>query len=203
MPSGSVVISMVEASMESVRQPSANAASMSCRVTPCARPQAPCTPIAEAEHEVAAARREYGPQPGDVRGAVGRVEDMEEPAVEHGVELLAQVCQLAGVMAQEAGTETSFPCLALGGAQGSDGEVGAGGVETEAGGHERVFAGSATEVEDAATDSTRLGEDEKGGLGASDVPGRAVGVEIVGLSRRWPPGPWSGGPVMRTSFRGR
>jgi hypothetical protein len=44
--------------------------------------------VAEAQHDVAPARLEYGVQAGDVGGAVGGIEDVEQAAVEHRVERL-------------------------------------------------------------------------------------------------------------------
>jgi hypothetical protein len=97
--------------------------------------------------------------------------------------LFAQASQLAGVVTEEASLAAAVVCLGLGGAQGSGGEVDAGGVEAESGGHEGVFARSAADVENPAPQSADLGQGEKRWLGPSDVPGRRDGVEVIGLMR--------------------
>jgi hypothetical protein len=55
--------------------------------------------VADAEHEEATAGHEHRPQSVDVGGAVVAVEDVEEPAVEHRVELAVELAQAPGVPA--------------------------------------------------------------------------------------------------------
>src|SRR6266540_588933 len=80
------------------------------------RPPYARLPVAEAQHEVAAARWDHRPQAVDEGDAVVAVEDVEEPAVQHGVEGLPQSRQLPGVPAQEPRRDASVTRFPLGGA---------------------------------------------------------------------------------------
>lgn len=73
--------------------------------------------------------------------------------------------------------------LLVGGAQGPRGKVDACGVQAEPGAQEHVLAGPATGVQHPAPDGTRVGESEECRLRSADVPGRRLGVQIVGLRR--------------------
>src|SRR5207253_2633177 len=100
-------------------------------------------PIAEAQHEVAATRRDRGAEAVDEPGTVVVVEDVEQPAVEHGVELLAKRAQLQGIAHEEAGTQLPVAGLALGDGDSGRSGVDAGGGEPQARNHERVLARAA------------------------------------------------------------
>ena len=59
-------------------------------------------------------------------------------------------------------------------------------LQSEAGDHERVFPGSAPNIQDTAPEGARFGQRQERGLGPTDVPGRRAGVEgveIVGSPR--------------------
>jgi hypothetical protein len=79
--------------------------------------------VAEAQHDVAPARLECGVQAGDVGGAVGGIEDVEQAAVEHRVERLGEIGQSTGVVKQEPRGEVALVGLGLGGGQRGGSEV--------------------------------------------------------------------------------
>src|SRR5436190_22816781 len=69
--------------------------------------------LAEAKHEVAAARRNREAEALHEPGPIVVVGDVEQPAVEDGVELLAQGAEIERVPNEEPDVEVSFPCLPL------------------------------------------------------------------------------------------
>jgi hypothetical protein len=88
-PLGSMVMSIVDASIESTRHPSANEVLISSRVTRRGPPHTRL-PVAEAQHDIATPPWHHRLQAVDEGDAVVVVEDVEQPAVEHGVEGLAE-----------------------------------------------------------------------------------------------------------------
>src|SRR2546426_5699779 len=79
--------------------------------------------LAEAEHEVAATDGDHRSQVVDERWAVVVLEDVEQSAVEHRVELFIKGGQFEGVPDQEAGAATPVPGFALGGLDGACGHI--------------------------------------------------------------------------------
>jgi hypothetical protein len=123
--------------------------------------------VAEAQHEIAPARRQDGSQAVEVGAAVGViVEDVDaEPAVEHGVEGFAEGGQASDVQVDEPDGESAVAGFVLGGVKSHAGQIDTGGVEAEGGAHKRVFAGSAADVEHPAVDGARFGEGQECRLG--------------------------------------
>src|SRR5205807_4600340 len=149
-------------------------------------PPVPRLAVAEAQHEVAAARGEGGAEAVDEPGPVVIVEDVEQPAVEHGVELRAERAQLHRIPHEEPGGETPLPRLGLGDGDGGRGGIDAGGRKPEARSHERVLARSTADVEHTSLQRPRLRQLEEGRLRTADVPGRCTGVRGIEVSAgRW------------------
>lgn len=159
--------SSVVRSAASMRQPSLKVDSMSCRVM--ARALVAGLPVAEAEDEVAAAGGQDGPYGREVGGAVRVFEDVEQSAVEDGVERLAELVELPRVPTQEPRGQPTGARLRFGGAQGGGGEVDTGGVQAERGGHEDVLSGSAADVEHPALNGTLVGEGAESRLGPAEI----------------------------------
>ncbi len=67
-----------------------------------------------AEHVIATTRRDHFSQAGDIALALAVIEDVEEPAVEHGVELLTQINEAKGICDDEARLHAPFGRLRLG-----------------------------------------------------------------------------------------
>lgn len=86
--------------------------------------------VGEAEHEVAATRGQRCAEASCVGSAFIVGEDVEQPAVEHGVEGLPEGGEFAGVVAEEPGGQAALMGLVQGGADGIAGEVDAGGITT-------------------------------------------------------------------------
>jgi hypothetical protein len=102
--------------------------------------------VAKAQHEIAAARRQHRPQAVDELDAVLFVEDVKQPAVEHGVETLPEIGQVTGILAQKPSHQPSLACLVLGGAKRVTRQVNAGGIKAPAGTQQHVLTGATADV---------------------------------------------------------
>src|ERR1039457_2936146 len=122
----------------------------------------------------------------DERTAVVVVEDVEQAAIQHSVELLVERSQLQGIMDQEAHGQAAVAGLGFGKSDCGRSRIDASRLQSHAGGHESVLAGPATHVQDPASNGARFHQRQKGRLRPPDVPrGRASieGVKILGPPR--------------------
>ena len=164
---------------ESIRQPEPNAARNSPSVTPAGTPVAGLA-VAEAHEVKVATGAEDGVHSRDVPGASGVVEDVEQPAVDDGVEGLAERVEAKRVEHLEAGVDAALGGLAAGDLDGARGDVDAEGAGAVARGEDRVLAGAAAGVEQCAGERAGLGEADEGRLRAADVPWRRrAGVGVI------------------------
>ena len=194
MPSPSVRLSRVVASLESMRQPSAKQAVMSSRIR-CRARESACGPL-KAQDEVATTRRHHRLQPVQVGGTVLLViDDMDQqPAIQHGVEGLPELGQPPHIVAQEPRGQSSLVRLAFRGADRGGGDVDTGGLKANSRAHEHVLAGPAANVQYSASDSAGLREGEERRLGPTDVPPRPAGVDLFPVR---PPTVQAPGEIMR------
>ena len=97
---------------------------------------------------------------------------MEEAAVEHGLECDAEGWQLERVGHQKGNGQATL--LRFSNCDGDRGRRGVdpGRLQAEFRGHERVLAGAAPDVEDAATQRSGGGQPLEGLLRSADVPRR-------------------------------
>ena len=70
--------------------------------------------VAEADHVIKTTRGDHFSQADDVTLALAVIEDVEEPAIEHGVELLTQIDEAKGICDDEARLHAPFGRLRLG-----------------------------------------------------------------------------------------
>jgi hypothetical protein len=89
---------------------------------------------------------ERGVQSRDVVDASGVVEDVEQPAVDDGVEGLAERVEVAGVEHLEAGVDAAQGRLAAGELDGAPGDVDTDGASVVERGEDGVLAGAAAGV---------------------------------------------------------
>ena len=115
---------------------------------------------------------ENGVDGGDVAGAGIVVEYVEQPAVEDRVEGLAERIEAHRVEHLEGGIDPPLSGLALGDLDRARGDVDAKGVGTAKCSENRVLASPAARVEEGAGERIGVGEAEKNGLRAADVPRR-------------------------------
>ena len=80
---------------------------------------------------------------------------MEEPAVEHGVELIAKRVQRKGIADEEASGHTALVRLGIGEADRARRDVDSSGVQPELGSHQHVLARATADVEDAPGEARR------------------------------------------------
>ena len=135
--------------------------------------------VTEAEHAVATARRDGGAQAPYEGGSRSVIEDMEESAIENGVELLPERRQLQRVPHQEARLEAAVLRLALGELDGGRRQIDTRRLEAESGGHEGVLARPAASVQHASLEKVPVPQTHEGGLRAADVPWGAAGIKGV------------------------
>ena len=159
--------------------------------------------VAEAQHVVAAAGRQRGPQPVDEPRPIVVLEDVKETAVEDRVELLPEGGQLESIPFQEASADPALVGLPPGGRERRGRRVDPGGVESQGGSHQGVLSRPTSDVEDPAHQPATVGELDEGGLGPTDVPGRrprrVESIEVLRPPRlTWPRQP-IGAPALRHS----
>src|SRR5215469_7658768 len=106
----------------------------------------------EAHHEVASANSGHRFQALDVGRPVGIAEDVEKAHIEDGVELLAKGIELERIVYQEADVQAPLPGFPLGDFDGGGRAIDAGGFETAMSSHQCVLAGTAADIEDAASE---------------------------------------------------
>jgi hypothetical protein len=127
----------------------------------------------------APARRCRSPQALDVPGAIVVIEHMEQPAVQHRVELLSQALEVDGVPYKEPRVQPPRPHLPLGDRDRRRGAVDTQRGEASLGCHQCVLAGSAANIQNAAVDLARVGDLDECGLRAADVPRRLAQVARI------------------------
>ena len=174
--------------MDSMRHPVANAV----RISSCVTRRGPQSPGWRSLKQ-SMCKRPPGERlrPGWRRSAraLAVVEDVEEPAVEHRVELLPQINEAKGVRDDEASLEAPFDGLRLRQLDGPRRRVDPHSLEAERGRHEGVLAGATTDVEHPADQAPGRGQAIEGRLGSPDVPRRgAVGVDGVEVVAEGVPG---------------
>ena len=139
--------------------------------------------VAEAKEEVAPAGHHNVSNAGYESSSVGVVEDVEQPAVEHRVELFAQSRQDKGVPHFEANLEGALRRLFAGQSDGGWGGVDPRRLEPAGCSHESVLARPTPDVEHTTPDLARVDHSHKRALGSADVPRWRIslvgGVEIV------------------------
>jgi hypothetical protein len=133
--------------------------------------------IAEAEEEEMAGGVEDVGEAVDVAGAVFIGEDVEEAAVDDGVEFLVPLIEGEGVFDEELGGEVALLGFELGAADGFFEKVDAGDLVTFGGEEKSGVAGAAAGIEDGAFG--KIGGGGDGGLGAADVPGGLAGIDFL------------------------
>jgi hypothetical protein len=116
----------------------------------------------------------------DIPGEVGVVKDVEQPAVEDRVEALAERVEAQHVEHLEDGLDSALSGLAPSDFNRARGDIDAEGDGTTAGGQDRVFTSPASRVEKSTGEYASVGEAEKCGLWATDVPRwRRVLVKLI------------------------
>src|SRR5271157_4125037 len=152
-----------------------------------ARSESPRLTVTEAQHEVAAAWRDHRAEVLDEGTAVVVVEDVEQAAIQHSVELLIERSQLKGVMEQEVRGRAAVAGFGFSKSNCGRSRIDASGLQSHAGGHERVLACPATHVQDPASNSACFRQRQKGGLRPPDIPRGRAGIGGVKILR--PPRP--------------
>ncbi len=147
------------------------------------RPEGSWLAVAEAEHDVAAARGEHRPEALDVPCPIIVVEHVEEAAVEDRVVALSQGGQVEGVADDEADPQPPLARFCLGTGDRRRRRVEPGGLQAQARSQERVLTGAAPRIEHLPAQPAGAGELGEGGLRPSDLPwGRAcICIERVEL----------------------
>src|SRR5512133_506249 len=144
-------------------------------------------PIAEAQHVVAPAARYDSSQRGNELEAILIVEDVKQPAVQHGVELLPEVRQFQRIPNHNPRAETAILCLALRDADRPRNGIDAGGIQAASGCHECVCTGSASDIQYASCQQIALSQFQESRLGPPNIPWRSSGIvhgiEAVNLLR--------------------
>jgi aryl-alcohol dehydrogenase-like predicted oxidoreductase len=136
--------------------------------------------VAEAHHVVGAAGLDDARQAGHVPGPVRVVEDVEETAVGHGAEPLAQQFQVQRVGDLEPGRQAALGRLGPGLLDGEPGHVHTHRVRAVRRGQQHVLPGAAASVEHPARQQPAVGEAHERVLRPADVPGcRAALVGLV------------------------
>ncbi len=129
------------------------------------------------------ARADHFSQTVDIALAFTVIEDVKESAIERGVELLTEINELEGISHDEARLYSSFGRLLLGQLDCPRRHVDPYCFATECGGHDGVFTGATTDVEDPADEHSIRSQLIERGLRASDVPSRGAcrieGIEVV------------------------
>ncbi len=170
-PPGPSRVAKCSATIESTCQPSENVAAYLGLAHPAWTRRARL-PIAEAQHEVAAARPDDGAQAALEAGAVGVREDVEQARVEGDVEDPAQGGQIERIGDKEGGADSSLCGLLARPGDRRGRRVHTGDVEPQGGQVQRVLARAATQVDHGARNRSSLGEARERGLGPPDVPWR-------------------------------
>jgi hypothetical protein len=85
---------------------------------------------------------------------VSVIEYVEQATVQHGVVLLVTRLEVESVAHLKSRIKISLPGFCLGELDGLGRRVDPGGIETGMGGHQRVFARTASDVEDSADHNT-------------------------------------------------
>ena len=164
-----MVTSRVSASIELMSHPSENAVSISSVWTR-RGPQSPAR--RSLKYSRWDGRPDESPLAGCRRsGAIAVVEDVEEASVEHGLECDAEAGSSSALATRKNGQATLLRFSNCDGDRGRRG-VDPGRLQAESRGHERVLAGAAPEVEDAATQRSGGGQPLEGLLRSADVPRR-------------------------------
>src|SRR5664280_860338 len=140
-PSGSMVISIRDVSIDSMRHP--------------ARPPVARLLVAEAEHDIATVGFNSGTEASDKARPVAVIEHVEQAAVQDSVVLVASRFEFQRVSDEETRVQVSLLGFLLSQADGPRREVDSGGNEAESGGHQRVLASSTSDIEDAPGHSSR------------------------------------------------
>ena len=172
----SMLVSIVTASMASIRHSDDPKAALISDWLTRRGPMSAWLPIAEAQQVVATSHRDTGTERGNELSAILIVEDVKQPAVKHGVELLAKVGQPKSVPDKEPRRKTAVAGLALRKTDRLRNGIDTGSVQPPRGGHECVFTGSASDIQDTSCQHTVLGQLQEGGLGPPDVPRRGSSV---------------------------
>src|SRR5580658_6279345 len=105
------------------------------------------TLIAEAEDIQHAAGLGYGREARHIFRPLIGVEGVEQPAVEHRLELAAEAFEMERVGRFEPGFDSSIRGLLPGGSESRLGHVDAEGRQSKRSGQKRMFAGTATRIE--------------------------------------------------------
>ena len=114
--------------------------------------------VAEAHEVKVATRAKGGMHSRDVLGASGVVEDVEQPAVNDGVEGLAKPVEVERVEHLEAGVDAALGGLVAGDLDGAGRDVDAESAGAMEGCKDGVLAGAAAGVEQCPTERASLGE---------------------------------------------
>jgi hypothetical protein len=116
----------------------------------------------------------------DVTIALAVIEDVEEPAIEHGIELHTEINEAKGICDDEARLYAPVGRLRLGQLDGPNRHVN----PTASRPHKGVLAGTTTDIEHPADQFPGRGQVLESWLGSPDVPrwgaDRVDGIEVVG-----------------------
>jgi hypothetical protein len=120
-------------------------------------------------------------------GAILIVEDVKQPAVQHGVELLAEVRQSQRIPNHKPRPQIAILGLALRDADRPRNGIDAGGIQAASGCHECVFTGAASDIQYASCQQIAFSQFQESRLGPPNIPWRSSGVvhgiEAVNLLR--------------------
>ncbi len=131
--------------------------------------------VAEAEHVKTTATGNHLSQAGDVALALLVIEDVKEPAIEHGVELLAQINQAKGICDKKTRFHTPFGRLRLRQLDRPHRGVDSNRLVSQRGRHQGVLAGTAPDIEHPTDQLPRRGEVVESWLGSPNVPRGGTG----------------------------
>jgi hypothetical protein len=152
-----------------------------------ARAERPQLTVAKTQHEVATTELDHRAEILDERTAVVVVEDVEQAAIQHSVELLVERSQLQGVMDQEVRGQAAVAGFGFCKSDCGRSRIDASRLQSHAGGHESMLAGPATHVQNPASNGARFRQRQKGRLRPPDIPSRHAAIE--GVKILWPSRP--------------
>lgn len=135
--------------------------------------------IAETQQVVASARRDDSPQLHSEAEAVVVTQDMEEPAIEHGVKLHSQTSELGRVADGESRRQPSLSGLGACNLDGLCRRIDTCGRKAQLGRHQCVLSGAAPNVQHVTGQAIFTGDLQQRRLRAPDVPPGPAPVDVL------------------------